>query len=54
MKFNFGKHKGEDVEDVPDQYLEFIVEKFDEGHIQSECEKELKFRHDSGTIGDNP
>jgi len=49
-----GKHAGQEIEDLPDGYLAWVVENFDDGPVQSECEKELKFRHDNDLIGEKP
>lgn len=54
MVIYFGKYKGQDVEEIPDYYLKFITEHFDDGEIQSACEVELNFRIDNNTIGENP
>lgn len=55
----FGKHKGEDVEDVPSEYLQWFLEKVDappvgdkrrDGHLNlcSEIESELASRKKYG------
>ena len=53
MLMPYGKHKGEEIEDLPDGYLAFVAAKFDDGAIQAECEKEFKFRVDNDLIGEN-
>jgi uncharacterized protein (DUF3820 family) len=50
--FSFGKFKGQDVEDIPDRYLEHLLEQewFCEkyGHKVNVLEKELKYREQFG------
>lgn len=41
---NFGQYKGQEISNVPTQYLEYIVGNFNKGSIRSAAEAELAFR----------
>lgn len=45
MILDFGMHDGEDIEDVPSGYLEWIVDKLDNRpDVVEEAEAELEYR----------
>lgn len=41
MKMPFGKHKGQDMATLPQNYLRWIVDTFDDGEIKAEAERIL-------------
>ena len=52
----FGKYEGEDIEEVPDSYLEWVVANFDKGRWLHLAEDELERRQEEGICieDDNP
>jgi uncharacterized protein (DUF3820 family) len=50
MKFPFGKYKGQDVEDVPSDYLMWLLENGDNVPVTliDEMENQLKLREGQG------
>lgn len=45
----FGKHKGEDIEDLPDDYLLWMAENLDDKPaLQTEAENQLTLRRGEG------
>lgn len=49
----FGKHKGEKLEDLPDDYLEWLVdnlepEKYNNAKVIEECQNQLSMRQGQG------
>lgn len=44
----FGKYEGEDIEEVPDSYLEWVVSNFDKGKWLHAAEDELERRAETG------
>jgi hypothetical protein len=41
MKMPYGKHKGQDMNVLPQDYLRWLVENFDDGPIKEEAKKIL-------------
>jgi uncharacterized protein (DUF3820 family) len=51
MKMPFGKHKGEDFEDLPTSYLQWIAENLEgKDDLVEEAEYQLKLRDREGVI----
>lgn len=48
MKMPWGKHKGEDMEDLPTGYLLWLAENCDSEPIQSEAQNQLQLREGRG------
>jgi len=47
----FGKHRGEDFEDLPTAYLQWIAENLDDRpELQREAEDQLKLREGLGVV----
>jgi uncharacterized protein (DUF3820 family) len=47
MKMPFGKHRGEDFDDLPTAYLQWIAENLDNRpELQREAEEQLKLREE--------
>lgn len=46
--FNYGKHDGEEITEVPNTYLEWTVENIEKKYIVEACEAELKRRQRKG------
>jgi hypothetical protein len=44
MDLWFGKYKGEDIEDVPSDYLKWLAENFDNEEVALAAEDEYNFR----------
>lgn len=44
LKLNFGKFKGKTIEEIPDDYLRFIVDQFDDDRLVQEAADELAYR----------
>lgn len=49
MRMPFGKYAGQDLEDLPDSYLQWVAENV-EGHdaLVKECEDQLAMREGAG------
>ncbi len=57
MKMPWGKHAGEEIEDLPDNYLKWLAENLDESKHRQICiaaDKEYRFRKDNQFLGENP
>ncbi len=57
MKMPWGKHAGEEIEDLPDIYLKWLAENLDESKHHQICiaaDKEYRFRKDNQILGENP
>lgn len=57
MTMPFGKHKGEDIEDLPDSYLLWLAENISEDDFEAVClaaDKEYRFREKHDSLGENP
>jgi hypothetical protein len=54
MKMPFGKHKGEDFEDLPTSYLEWIASTLDKEDLVEEAEFQLKLRQREGVVRKGP
>ena len=51
----FGKHKGEQMEDLPTSYLYWIAENLDDhAEIQKEAEEQLTLRRGEGVVRREP
>ena len=50
MKMPFGKHKGENMEDLPDSYLLWLAENIESGPVLREAEDQLKLREGVGVV----
>jgi len=50
----FGMHKGKKWDDVPVDYLKWVVRTFDRGMAKSEAKKSLKKRSGKWDIGEMP
>ena len=51
MKMAFGKHRGEQIEDIPSDYLIWALENLDlPYHVQNEMENQLKMRRGEGVV----
>lgn len=46
MEMPFGKHKGEEIEDLPSSYLRWLAENMEDEKIRSEAEQECDYRDD--------
>jgi hypothetical protein len=46
MEMPFGKHKGEDLEDIPSDYLKWLIFNCEDELVQEEAEKEYNWRSD--------
>lgn len=46
MIINFGDHKGEDIQDIPIEYLEWLAEKCYFEDVKEAAEEELQRRKD--------
>lgn len=44
MIITFGKHKGKDLEDIPDEYLRWLITTNMSETLILEAEKELEYR----------
>jgi len=53
MKMPFGKHKGEDFEDLPTDYLQWLAENLDKEDLVEEAEYQLKLRDREGVVRKN-
>jgi len=42
--FAWGKHRDKTIKEVPNSYLQFIINKFDDGVVKLESEKEMSRR----------
>lgn len=42
----WGKHKGQDIEDLPSGYLRWLAEKCDDEAISEEADAEYRWRED--------
>jgi len=50
MKMPWGKHRGEDIEDLPDGYLLWLAENCESATIQREAESQLQLREGRGVV----
>lgn len=51
---NFGKFEGTQLQNIPNDYLEWIINNFDEDDIwYYSAEKELEFRQEEGIFIEN-
>lgn len=48
MEMPFGKHKGEEIEDLPSSYLKWLAENMDNEDICLEADEEYQYRADNG------
>jgi len=46
MILNFGKYKGEDLQDIPIQYLEWLADECQFDDVKEAAEEELQRRKD--------
>lgn len=46
MQMPFGKHKGEDIEDLPSSYLKWLAENCDDEEICEAADEEWQWRQD--------
>lgn len=46
MIMPFGKHKGEDISEIEDSYLQWLIDNCEDDEIQQEAEEELNIRRD--------
>lgn len=49
MKIRFGKHKGKDIEDLPSDYIRWLIDNYDpnnefEENFIDACYREFEFR----------
>lgn len=49
MKMPWGKHKGEDIEDIPSDYLRWLAENCDNERIAETADAEWDFREKTNT-----
>ncbi len=47
MKMPWGKHKGEDLEDIPSGYLRWLAENCEDDYIASAADEEFRWRTDN-------
>ena len=47
MKMPFGKHKGEEIEDIPSDYLKWVAENIDDEEIYRAADEEYQWRKDN-------
>lgn len=45
---DFGKYKGEKISEVPDSYLEWMIEEFEVDYWAELAEKEMNWRYENG------
>lgn len=53
MIMPYGKHKGTDIEDLPDGYLKWLAENCDHENICVAADEEYRFRIKNDTLGEN-
>lgn len=53
MRMPFGKHKGEQIEDLPDSYLRWMAENL-QGDLAQEAETQLQLREGRGVVRKSP
>jgi len=46
MIMPWGKHKGEDIEDLPSGYLKWLAENCDDNNICDTADEEYRYRSD--------
>jgi len=44
MKIPFGKHRGEDIEDIPSPYLRWLAQNCDDEEIAIKADEEYNYR----------
>jgi hypothetical protein len=54
MKMPFGKHKGEDFEDLPTSYLQWLAENLEKEDLVREAEYQLQLREREGVVRKGP
>jgi hypothetical protein len=47
MRLPWGKHKGEDIEDVPSDYLRWLAENCEQDYIATAADEEWQWREDN-------
>lgn len=50
MEMPWGKHKGEDIEDLPTDYLKWLAENCDDEDICLAADEEYRYRKDRGEL----
>lgn len=48
MKMPFGKHRGEEIEDLPSSYLFWLAENSRDEEVAKAADEEWKWREDHG------
>jgi len=46
MEMPFGKHKGEEIEDLPSSYIKWLTENMEDEEIRLEAGQEYQYRED--------
>lgn len=49
LTVHVGKYQGKTIEEIPSDYLKYIVDKWDNEDIMEAAETELNFRDNNGT-----
>ena len=47
MRLTFGKYKGEDIEDIPSDYLKWLAENCEQDNIATAADEEYQWREDN-------
>lgn len=47
MKMPWGKHEGEDIEDIPSDYLVWLAENCEQDYIATAADEEYQWREDN-------
>lgn len=54
MKITFGKYKGEEIEDLPTDYIRWLLENTTQGwRLTEELEAQLRMREGEGVVRKN-
>jgi hypothetical protein len=49
MKMPWGKFKGEDIGDIPSDYLKWLAENCEQDHIATKADEEYQWREDNNS-----
>lgn len=50
MKMKYGKYKGQEVSDIPIDYLQWVHANVDDFEVQEMVDTELKYRYEHGDL----